>query len=162
MVVAERISPNRSVRHGGIDCIILHDTGSWSLDGTLAWFGAPESRVSAHYVIDTSGEIVRCVPEAEVAWHAGASVFEGRTGVNACSIGIELVHVAPAPYPEAQEHALIQLVAALVARYRIPLRRVVGHRHVAPGRKVDPDESFAWYRIGLAVAQRVMVMEGVT
>ncbi|PHV71881.1 hypothetical protein CS063_03140 [Sporanaerobium hydrogeniformans] len=40
---------------------------------------------SSHYIIGNDGTIIRCIPEKEVAYHAGK--------VNGYSIGIELCHM---------------------------------------------------------------------
>jgi N-acetyl-anhydromuramyl-L-alanine amidase AmpD len=32
-------------------------------------------------------------------------------------------------------------------KYGIPVENIVGHRDVAPGRKVDPDDSFPWHKL---------------
>jgi N-acetyl-anhydromuramyl-L-alanine amidase AmpD len=69
------------------------------------------------------------------------------------------VHAAPAAYPEAQWQALVELVAEVALRHRVPLRRIVGHRHVAPGRKVDPDDAFDWWTFGLVVAEIIRSRE---
>ena len=46
--------------------------------------------------------------------------------------------------PRQIEHVnrLARLLRALARRY--PLREVVGHEHVAPGRKQDPGNGFQW------------------
>jgi len=45
-------------------------------------------------------------------------------------------------------------VAALMEAYpAITPRRVVGHCHVAPGRKTDPGPAFDWARLGAALAR---------
>ncbi|MEN9938327.1 MAG: hypothetical protein RLZZ387_4906 [Chloroflexota bacterium] len=107
---------------------------------TIAWFRNKASRVSAHYLIDKDGTIYRCVPEELVAWHAGVSFWHGRAGVNARSIGIELVNRNDGvdPYPAEQWRSALWLGAALVRRYGIAPENVVAHYDVSPGRKNDP------------------------
>jgi len=74
------------------EIIVLHYTAGGSLDGAVAWFQNPASSVSAHLVIGRDGSVVQCVPFNRRAWHAGASSYRGRPGVNGFSIGIELVN----------------------------------------------------------------------
>ena len=47
-------------------------------------------RVSAHCLIRRDGEIVQYVPFDKRAWHAGASLYQGRERCNDFSVGIEL------------------------------------------------------------------------
>jgi N-acetylmuramoyl-L-alanine amidase len=53
---------------------------------------------SAHYVIGLKGEIIQCVPENEVCYHAGAEKYTNAayqrlsSYPNNCTIGIELCH----------------------------------------------------------------------
>ncbi|HUC19892.1 MAG TPA: N-acetylmuramoyl-L-alanine amidase, partial [Candidatus Polarisedimenticolaceae bacterium] len=54
----------------GITGIVQHDTEG-SLASTLALFQNPTSYVSAHYVIDTDGQIYQTVRTKDIAWHAG-------------------------------------------------------------------------------------------
>ena len=56
----------------------------------LDWMGRAESQVSYHYLIGRDGAVYRLVPEDRRAWHAGASVWEGRANCNDYSIGIGL------------------------------------------------------------------------
>lgn len=55
----------------------------------------PEGRVSAHLVVDRDGRIDQLLPFTTIGWHAGISRWAGRTGLNACSVGIELVNAGP-------------------------------------------------------------------
>ncbi|HLU15090.1 MAG TPA: 1,6-anhydro-N-acetylmuramyl-L-alanine amidase AmpD [Burkholderiaceae bacterium] len=101
-------------------------------------------RVSAHFLIRRSGQIVQFVSTYDRAWHAGVSCFEGRERCNDFSIGIELEGTDYTPYDERQYEALSQLSDTLRSRH--PLRAVQGHEHIAPERKTDPGPSFDWDR----------------
>lgn len=116
--------------------------------------------VSAHYLVpahpplrDGRPVVLQLVPESQRAWHAGDSFWQGATELNAASIGIENVNLGPIdtpqgrgwqPYPPEQQDALIRLAKDIVARYRIPPTRVVGHSDIAPQRKTDPGPLFPW------------------
>ncbi|MBF0139634.1 MAG: 1,6-anhydro-N-acetylmuramyl-L-alanine amidase AmpD [Magnetococcales bacterium] len=102
-------------------------------------------KVSAHFVIDRCGTVTQYVPVAQRAWHAGISVWEGRDNVNDFSIGIELEGDDKTPFTPVQYTNLASLVQTLRTRY--PLlgeQRIVGHEHIAPGRKWDPGPLFDW------------------
>jgi len=102
-------------------------------------------RVSAHCFIRRTGELFQYVPFQQRAWHAGLSSWEGRDCCNDYSIGIELEGTDVAPYTEQQYETLVQLSRALMTTYpAITLDRVVGHEHIAPGRKTDPGPAFNW------------------
>jgi len=59
----------------------------------VTWFRNPQSQVSAHLVIGRDGGITQIVPFNRIAWHAGKSQWDGRSGLNQFSIGIELDNV---------------------------------------------------------------------
>lgn len=102
-------------------------------------------RVSAHLFINRQGEITQFVPFEQRAWHAGVSSFEGRSGCNDFSIGIELEGTDEQPYEEAQYQSLARLLPVLMKHYpSISAERIVGHSDIAPGRKSDPGPSFNW------------------
>jgi AmpD protein len=93
------------------------------------------------------------VPFPERAWHAGASVLQGRERVNDFSIGIELEGSDYAPFEEAQYAALIEATQALRSAYpAITPDRIVGHADIAPLRKSDPGPYFNWARYRRALA----------
>jgi AmpD protein len=102
-------------------------------------------RVSAHFLIRRTGELLQFVPGAKRAWHAGDSVWLGRGACNDYSIGIELEGTDDVPYTEAQYLVLAELARALRAAY--PIGDIVGHCDIAPGRKTDPGPSFDWARL---------------
>jgi AmpD protein len=125
-----------------------------SLDPTAhPYFGGVAAlRVSAHFLIRRSGEIVQFVACADRAWHAGASSWGGRERCNDFSVGVELEGADDVPYAAAQYRAGTKLVAAVARRY--PIAAVVGHSDVAPGRKTDPGPAFDWVRFRAGLAQR--------
>jgi N-acetylmuramoyl-L-alanine amidase len=91
------------------------------------------------------------VPEARRAWHAGLSSWDGEADINSGSIGIEIANPGHPgdlpPSPEAQIGSVAALARDIVTRWRIPATRVLGHSDVAPGRKLDPGETFPWGRL---------------
>ena len=99
-------------------------------------------RVSAHFLIRRDGMVMQFVSANDRAWHAGASSFCGQERCNDFSIGIELEGTDFEPFEPAQYAALALLTDALRQAY--PLRHVVGHEQIAPGRKTDPGPFFDW------------------
>ncbi|MEO8344421.1 MAG: 1,6-anhydro-N-acetylmuramyl-L-alanine amidase AmpD [Betaproteobacteria bacterium] len=104
--------------------------------------GIAHLRVSSHFFLHRDGRLVQYVPCGMRAWHAGVSSWRGRPACNDYSVGIELEGTDDLPYESAQYHLLARLARALCARY--PVRDMVGHCHVAPGRKSDPGVAFDW------------------
>ena len=102
-------------------------------------------RVSAHFFIRRSGRTQQFVSCEERAWHAGVSSWRGREGCNDWSIGMELEGLEGGTFEPAQYRRLAQLLNVLRRRY--PVTEVVGHEHVAPGRKGDPGAGFDWLRL---------------
>lgn len=102
-------------------------------------------RVSAHFLVRRDGAVIQCVPCAMRAWHAGRSNWRGISRCNDFSIGIELEGAETCAFTDAQYAALNSLLELIRARY--PIRDVVGHEHIAPGRKFDPGPTFDWARI---------------
>ena len=93
--------------------------------------------LSAHYVIGRDGVIYQLVNEKNVSYHAGKSQLpDGRTGLNTCSIGIELMTSFTEAPTEEQMKALAGLVNDIKLRYSIKF--VLRHSDIAPGRKTDP------------------------
>lgn len=129
----------------------MHYTGMADTAVALDRLCASESKVSAHYLVDEAGRIVRLVPEERRAWHAGVASWAGETNINGCSIGIEIAnpgHELGYPdFPEAQMRAVEALALDILGRHAIPPERVLAHSDVAPDRKADPGEKFDWGRL---------------
>jgi AmpD protein len=124
-------SPNFSARpvDARVDTVVLHSI-SLPLE------------VSAHFVVRRDGAILQFVSIAERAWHAGRSHWGGRDALNDWSIGVELEGLEGDTFEPAQYAALERLLPAIDRQRAI--RHVVGHEHVAPGRKIDPGPGFDW------------------
>jgi len=104
-----------------------------------------ELRVSAHFLIRRDGELIQFVSTEKRAWHAGASSWQERERCNDFSIGIELEGTDQTPFTDAQYASLNELVKVLRSRY--PIRDIVGHADIAPGRKTDPGLCFDWKKL---------------
>lgn len=133
-----------------MDTVVVHATVLNTLDEVIRHFADPQKQVSAHYTIDRDGTVVSHVAEENRAWHAGESrMKDGRVNVNDFSIGIELVNLNDGfdPYPEAQLHALRELLKEIISRH--PIRHIIAHFECAvpAGRKSDPvGFSKFWFR----------------
>lgn len=142
-----------------VEFVILHYTVE-DLQTTLDLFSDPQSCVSAHLVLSTEGETHELVPcwegRCRQADHAGKSRWRedgiNWTGLNKCSIGIELVNRNGNlfPYTDEQYVALIaclQHLKSVFPALQDP-RRLLGHEHIAGWRgKVDPGACFDWRRV---------------
>lgn len=164
-------SPNQDARPPDtvIDLVVVHaislPPGAFGGGGVEALFtnrldpsahpyyaGIAELRVSAHFFIPRHGALMQFVACDRRAWHAGVSCWRGRERCNDFSIGIELEGCDERAFEEGQYATLAALTRALQARY--PIRSIVGHSDIAPGRKTDPGPCFDWvrYRTLLAAA----------
>ncbi len=154
--VRERPSPNYATRGDPprIDMLVLHYTGMRSAGEALDRLCDPAARVSAHYVVEEDGTLWRLVPEAERAFHAGISCWEGESNLNRVSIGVEIVNPGHEwgyrPFPEAQMRVVEALCRDILSRHPIPAHRIVAHSDIAPERKSDPGELFDWPRLARA------------
>jgi N-acetylmuramoyl-L-alanine amidase len=148
MEMIERASPNFDERAFPVSMIVLHYTGMPDAESALNRLTSPESKVSAHYLVDEDGTVFRLVDESKRAWHAGKSRWRGVSDVNSASVGIEIVNPGHEfgyrPFPDEQIGAVIPLVAAIKERHAIGRGNIVGHSDVAPSRKEDPGELFPW------------------
>jgi AmpD protein len=109
-------------------------------------------RVSSHFLIERSGTSVQFVSCAMRAWHAGVSEFAGRPRCNDYALGIELEGTDDQRYEDEQYKSLNSLLLSLVTAY--PVRAVVGHSEIAPGRKTDPGPCFDWTRLSVDLRLR--------
>ena len=112
--------------------IVLHFTGGGSLEGTWRYFDRPtvergrkiiaragDLNVSAHFLVDRDGTIVRLMPETWMARHV--------VGLNHLAIGVENVGDAGRyPLTAAQRAANVALVRHLLARFP-GITHLIGH-----------------------------------
>ena len=142
-----------------VDTIVIHsmydDSGSQPSDITGCLSLLNTNEVSAHYAISRDGELWGLVAEERRAWHSRSREEprdrmpfddDSRDQINDFSIGIELVASGPhSDYTDDQYETLLALIASIRTRY--PITAIVGHEHIAPGRKSDPGNCFDWHRI---------------
>jgi N-acetylmuramoyl-L-alanine amidase len=151
MTMIDTPSPNFDDRLLPITMIVLHYTGMESAEAAIQRLTDPKAKVSAHYLVNEDGVVLRMVDEDKRAWHAGRSHWRGITDVNSASIGIEIVNPGHEfgyrPFAEEQIDALLPLVAEIKQRHDIGRGNVVGHSDIAPTRKQDPGELFPWARL---------------
>ena len=147
-------SPNFDARKAPPDMVVLHYTGMPTGAEALARLRDPQSKVSAHYLIEEDGRVFSLVAEERRAWHAGVSFWKGERDINAVSIGVELVNPGEEwgyrAFPDLQIDAMIALLDEVRGRWTIPDGRILGHSDVAPGRKADPGALFPWKRLAEA------------
>jgi hypothetical protein len=139
-------SPNYSGRNGtAITTIVIHDMeGSYS--GSINWFQATQSQVSAHYLLRSSdGDITHMVADADKAWHAQC--------YNPFAIGIEHEGYAAQGsqwYTEAMYQSSAALTRWLCDTYGVPKDRshIIGHAEIPPScntnNHTDPGPDWNW------------------
>lgn len=84
-------SPNMGGELSSPTLLANHYTASGGVTGSgdVSYLSNPAAKASAHCVIGRAGDITQIVPFTRQAWHAGVSIWRGRSGCNAFSIGIE-------------------------------------------------------------------------
>lgn len=122
--------------------LVLHGTAG---GGTIQWFLNPDSKVSAHYVIEQDGKVTQMVCESDTAWHAGVvspnSILANKGNPNSFCIGIEFVRnkANDNPMPDAQISSGLDLVNDIRRRY--PDIKIYFHDEISLGR-ICPGPNF--------------------
>ena len=75
---------------GKPDMVVIHYTAGSSLESAVNTLRDPGIKASTHLVIGREREIKQLIPFNRIAWHAGKSQYQGRSGINQYSIGIEI------------------------------------------------------------------------
>ncbi|MDE2077290.1 MAG: 1,6-anhydro-N-acetylmuramyl-L-alanine amidase AmpD [Burkholderiales bacterium] len=136
-------------RYGGNEVELLFTNQlDWSAHPYFETIRGAE--VSAHFYIRRDGELVQFVSANDRAWHAGQSTWQGRDNCNDYSIGIELEGLEDFAFEPQQYATLASLIQAIQQAY--PITTVVGHEHIAPGRKKDPGSAFDWGHLKTVLA----------
>ena len=131
-------------KFGGMEIIDLF-TNSLDVSAHPSFEGIASNRVSAHLLIRRDGQVIQFVSFKHRAWHAGNSVFRGRTSCNDFSIGIELEGYDDIAYEKKQYIVLAGITKTLQKHWpKITATNIVGHSDISPGRKTDPGPFFDW------------------
>lgn len=102
-------------------------------------------KVSAHCLIERTGDMTQFISFHDRAWHAGVSCWQDRENCNDFSVGIELEGCDDEVFEAVQYQQLARLVIALRNQYPdISCDALCGHSDIAPGRKTDPGPNFDW------------------
>ena len=155
--------------------LVFHFTAGRGCNSSVDWLCNPQAKASAHLVVCRDGSITQLVPFNGVAWHAGISHWDGLTGLNQYSIGVELDNAGKLikagskfktwfqteiaeddviqakhkneddigywhAYTDIQIQRAQDLALLLVEAY--PLKDILGHEDITPGRKNDPGPAF--------------------
>ena len=113
--------------------ITVHDTGNKNI-GANAYMHSryvknPRTRASWHFTVDDEN-IYQHLPTNENGWHAG----DGRNGTgNRKSIGVEIYMNSDIDRAKAEKLAA-ELIAYLMWKFDIPIRKVVQHHHWTSGK----------------------------
>jgi AmpD protein len=131
--------------HYGGDAIERLFTNQLDFDAHPYYAAIRGLKVSAHFLVRRDGRLLQFVATGRRAWHAGASSWRGLPDCNDRSIGIELEGLEDTPFEPVQYEGLARVLRSLSHQH--PIAEVVGHEHIAPGRKRDPGAAFAWDRL---------------
>ena len=102
-----------------------------------------KSFASSHYIIGLQGEIIQCVPEGEIAYHAN--------NANSYSIGIEVCHPDwTGKFTDTTYRSLVGLLVDLCKRYNLePTTSIIRHYDVT--KKLCPkyyvENNGAWLQL---------------
>ena len=109
--------------------IILHTTEAPSASALRKLSDLGE----CHFCINEAGRVFRIIDHKREAYHAGRSMWNGRSNVDDFSVGIEVSGYHDKPLTAAQYTALAALVGELKAIYKISDGNVLPHSQVAYG-----------------------------
>ena len=118
-------------KQGKIQYIVIHwvaNPGSSAI-GNRNYFNSlatsHKTSASSHYIVGLNGEIIRCIPEDEVAFHSGSY------SMNRKSIGIETCHPDwEGKFAESTYNSLIELCADICRREGLTINDIIRHYDV--------------------------------
>ena len=138
-IIQALLTPNRysrpQQRLKTVTHIVIHWVGNAgsTARATCNYFEGLKNRriyASSHYIIGLQGEILQCIPESEVAYHAKEA--------NSCSIGIENCHPDWEGKFNSKTYAsLIKLCVEICVRYGLEPEKAL-LRHYDVTRKICP------------------------
>lgn len=134
---------------------------------------------SAHLLIGRDGETWRLVESDREAYHAGASILNGRSGCNRFTLGIELVGTQDSGFTRVQYTSLVDILVDLEAEHGFSRDNVAGHdavrwaaiqangstkrpKYDPSGRKDGKGDNFDWFYLGKLWNEKVPNPAGTT
>jgi N-acetyl-anhydromuramoyl-L-alanine amidase len=152
--VFERWSPNRDLAPLHESRGVLFHHSELDFEATIERMLRPESKVSYHCLIGPDGARCTLVRDTEIAWHAGASQFLGRSRCNDFMLGVAFAgDTYRAPLTSDQIASALEWLAERWLERRWSLDRMTDHRQVSPGRKQDLNP-LEWERLQTAISAR--------
>jgi len=149
----ESLSPNRSPGPNERLGVLFHHS-EMAFEETIAHMMDPASQVSYHCLIGLDGTRCTLVPDLEVAWHAGASSFLGRSRCNDFLLGVAFAgDTDKQPLTQAQLESALEWLGPRWNALGWGLGRITDHRQASPGRKRDLNPA-EWGRLAAAVAAK--------
>lgn len=160
----------------------IHDTaGRDTKFSSVNWFASKECGTSAHFVVERDGTVTQMVSTNRRAYHAGVSSWKGISGLNSCSVGIEIVnpgkldasgkawfgHAASPSEIEAkgtpahgngywlpytpEQIAAVTGICRALVEEYPDCNEIVTHWEISPGRKIDTNPLFPLRELRKAV-----------
>jgi N-acetyl-anhydromuramyl-L-alanine amidase AmpD len=124
--------------------ILLHHTASWSSvpwTNVVKYLAQNSAQVSVHYVVDRNWDVYKLADDKAICRHAWVSSWEWKTDLNKYSIWIEIVSDGTA-FTDEQRNSVRELIKYLINKHNLNISKVVRHKDIAPGRKVDVGDNF--------------------
>lgn len=158
--------------------IVIHwtantDKGANAIANRNYFQNHPEAQASAHYVVDDTN-IIRCIPESEVAWHVGAKTYTqlkynlfGNENPNNYLIGIEMCVNSDGNWNKTYQNT-IELVVDILKKYNLTIDNIYRHFDITGKdcpRMMSPFVSGgneAWNKFKKDILKEVDNMEKVT
>ena len=130
---------NASRKIGSVKVVVVHTTQG-SFAGAVSWLQNPKAKVSAHYVISKTGQVVQMVKEEDVAWHVGSE--------NGYTIGIEHEGFVSDPNwvtPQMLD-ASAKLTCYLTKKWKLQPTKanIKGHVEMPNQTHTDPGKFWPW------------------
>jgi len=150
----ERLSPNRDADpvHEQLGVVFHHS--ELGFDETIARMLLPESKASYHCLIAADGTRCTLVPDLQIAWHAGASGFMGRSRCNDFLLGVAFAgDTRLSPLTDAQLGSALEWLAGRWSRRGWTPDLITDHRQISPGRKRDLEPA-EWLKLHAAIVAR--------
>ncbi len=150
-------SPRPSGKTGTPSLVIIH-TCEGSYSGCWGWLADDASKVSAHFVVNSTGsEITQLVAGKQKAWHIAAEykcklngdTFCALNGLNANAFTVGIEHAgfdAQSSWDPQLIANSAKLACSITKQWGIPRDKfhIVGHGQLQPYNRSDPGKAWPW------------------